>query len=119
MFTRSGRVIKKPVAYVPTEEVMDDDFSDNDYNSSSSVGSNDSDEVKSVDNSSESEADSKGNVNDLVNDSDCSSAVSNLSEESDYEESDSESSGYPLKKKKNLKKTITIISKDILNGSAD
>ena len=31
--TRSGRKIKKPETYVPIEEVLEDDYADNEYDS--------------------------------------------------------------------------------------
>ena len=75
--TRSGRTVKKPVLYVPAEEKMTDDFSNDDYDSSSSESFDESvNESESVtltvalSDESDSDADSNGNLKDFVVDSD-------------------------------------------------
>ena len=72
MFTRSGRVIKKPVVYVPTETVLDDDYCTDDYDTE--IGSEiDTDEECYSDESEddyEDDADENGNLKDFVVDDD-------------------------------------------------
>ena len=72
MFTRSGRAIKKPVVYVPTETVLDDDYCTDDYDTV--IGSEiDTDEECYSDESEddyEDDADENGNLKDFVVDDD-------------------------------------------------
>jgi hypothetical protein len=72
MFTRSGRAIKKPVVYVPTETVLDDDYCTDDYDTE--IGSEiDTDEECYSDESEddyEDDADENGNLKDFVVDDD-------------------------------------------------
>lgn len=72
MFTRSGRAIKKPVVYVPTETVLDDDYCTDDYDTE--IGSEiDTDEECYSDESeddNDDDADENGNLKDFVVDDD-------------------------------------------------
>jgi len=72
MFTRSGRAIKKPVVFVPTETVLDDDYCTDDYDTE--IGSEiDTDEECYSDESEEDyddDADENGNLKDFVVDDD-------------------------------------------------
>lgn len=72
MFTRSGRAIKKPVVYVPTETVLDDDYCTDDYDTE--IGSEiDTDEECYSDESeddNDDDADDNGNLKDFVVDDD-------------------------------------------------
>lgn len=72
MFTRSGRAIKKPTVFVPTETVLDDDYCTDDYDTE--IGSEiDTDEECYSDESEddcEDDADENGNLKDFVVDDD-------------------------------------------------
>jgi hypothetical protein len=72
MFTRSGRAIKKPVVYVPTETILDDDYCTDDYDTE--IGSEiDTDEECYSDESeddNDDDADENGNLKDFVVDDD-------------------------------------------------
>ena len=69
MATRSGRVVKKPVIFIPTETVLDDDYCTDDYNTD--IGSDIESDEECLSDESESEyddddADENGNLQDFV-----------------------------------------------------
>ena len=69
MATRSGRVVKKPVIFIPTETVLDDDYCTDDYNTD--IGSDIGTDEECLSDESESEyddddADENGNLQDFV-----------------------------------------------------
>ena len=53
--TRSGRAIKKPAVFVPTETVLDDDYCTDDYDDDADENGNLKDFVVDDDDESESE----------------------------------------------------------------
>jgi hypothetical protein len=59
--TRSGRIVKAPVRYTP-QEVCEDDYASDEYDSDESSLHTSDDECDSEDISSESDADSDGNL---------------------------------------------------------
>ena len=65
--TRSGRIVKKPERYEPTEKV-EDDYSSDEYDSDDPNGSEYSTDPEEEDD--ESEDDSEGSLKDFVVDSD-------------------------------------------------
>jgi len=67
--TRSGRVVKKPERFTP-QEVCEDDYASDEYDSHESVSVSSEMSYDSEDISSESDADVKGNLKDFVVDSD-------------------------------------------------
>lgn len=65
MSTRSGRVVKKPAIFIPTETILDDDYCSDEYNTD--VGSDlETDEECLSDESDEDDADENGNLQDFV-----------------------------------------------------
>jgi hypothetical protein len=67
MATRSGRVVKKPAIFIPTETVLDDDYCTDDYNTD--IGSDEeclSDESESEYDDDDADADENGNLQDFV-----------------------------------------------------
>ena len=69
MVTRSGRTVKKPVIFTPTETVLDDDYCTDDYNTEidSDIGTDEeclSDESEYEDD--DDDADENGNLQDFV-----------------------------------------------------
>lgn len=69
MMTRSGRAVKKPVIFTPTETVLDDDYCTDDYNTD--IGSDIGTDEECLSDESESEcddedADENGNLRDFV-----------------------------------------------------
>lgn len=74
MFTRSGRLVKKPVEFVPTESVLDDDYCTDDYDSEITSEIDTDDECYSDESEEEydddDDADENGNLKDFVVDDD-------------------------------------------------
>jgi len=70
--TRFGRVVKKPVLYVPVETVLDDDYATDEHDDTDSESLIDTeDEYKSDDESDDDDdADENGNLKDFVVDDD-------------------------------------------------
>lgn len=65
--TRSGRQIKKPELFKPTEDVVTDDYGEDEHDSD--LGSDidtDDEEYDSEDDDSEEDADENGNLKDFV-----------------------------------------------------
>jgi hypothetical protein len=67
--TRSGRVVKKPERFTP-QEVCEDDYASDEYNSHESESVSSEMSYDSEDISSESDADNNGNLKDFVVESD-------------------------------------------------
>ena len=70
MMTRSGRAVKKPVIFTPTETVLDDDYCTDDYNTEidSDIGTDEeclSDDSEYEDDDDD-DADENGNLQDFV-----------------------------------------------------
>ena len=70
MVTRSGRAVKKPVIFTPTETVLDDDYCTDDYNTDIGSGIGTDEECLSDDSEYEDDddddADENGNLQDFV-----------------------------------------------------
>tara|TARA_R110000782_G_scaffold50182_5_gene108916 strand:+ start:280 stop:534 length:255 start_codon:yes stop_codon:yes gene_type:complete len=66
--TRSGRKIKKPETYVPIEEVLEDDYADNEYDSTggSDIDTDEEECSSDEDEYEEEDADDNGNLKDFV-----------------------------------------------------
>ena len=71
--TRSGRKIKKPANFVPTEHNVEDDFGDDEHDSdfNSDIDTSDEEDFSSEDD--ESDMDENGNLKDFVVDSESES----------------------------------------------
>tara|TARA_B110000046_G_C12815203_1_gene322968 strand:- start:254 stop:502 length:249 start_codon:yes stop_codon:yes gene_type:complete len=68
MSTRSGRVVKKPAIFIPTETALDDDYCSDEYDTE--VGSDIESDEECLSDESESDdeddADENGNLQDFV-----------------------------------------------------
>tara|TARA_B100000405_G_scaffold300035_1_gene259159 strand:- start:1104 stop:1346 length:243 start_codon:yes stop_codon:yes gene_type:complete len=69
--TRSGRAVKKPVVFVPTENVLDDDYCSDEYDSDigSDIDTEDecySDESGDEEYDDDDDADENGNLKDFI-----------------------------------------------------
>lgn len=69
--TRSGRAVKKPVVFVPTESVLDDDYCSDEYDSDigSDIDTEDecySDESDDEEYDDDDDADENGNLKDFI-----------------------------------------------------
>lgn len=65
MITRSGRKIKKPVVFVPTEDVVNDDYGDDEHDTDFDSDIDTEDEEYSSDDDEE-DADENGNLRDFI-----------------------------------------------------
>ena len=65
--TRFGRIVKKPVLYVPPEEVLEDDYASDEHDSviDSDIDTEDEEEYSS-DEDDDDDADENGNLKDFV-----------------------------------------------------
>jgi len=87
--TRSGRTIKKPIFYEP-EEIVEDDFSDSDYDSDDTGGS-DCESIRTE----EGEEDNGSDLEDFIvgdDDEECVLECGDDEEEDDYSGTESEAS---------------------------
>ena len=68
--TRSGRVSRQPKRLEPTENVCDDDYSDDEYDTDYNSGEEDlcETETDTEDDGSDSEADENGNLKGVIDD---------------------------------------------------
>lgn len=69
MSTRSGRVVKKPAIFIPTETVLDDDYCSDEYNTDGGSDIETDDECLSDDSEyddDDDDADENGNLQDFV-----------------------------------------------------
>jgi hypothetical protein len=69
MITRSGRKIKKPELFVPTEQVVVDDFEDDEHDTDfdSNLATEDEEDDSSTDEDEEDEdVDENGNLKDFI-----------------------------------------------------
>jgi hypothetical protein len=66
MITRSGRKIKKPVVFVPTEDVVNDDYGDDEHDTDFDSDIDTEDEEYSSDDDDEEDADENGNLRDFI-----------------------------------------------------
>ena len=82
--TRSGRIIKKPERYTP-QEVCEDDYASDEYDSHESGTVSSEVSYDSEDISSESDADDQGNLKDFVVESDNGSESNTETDISDDE----------------------------------
>ena len=66
--SRFGRVIKKPVLYIPTEEVLDDDYASDEHDSiiDSDIDTEDEEGFSSDEEYDDDDADDNGNPKDFV-----------------------------------------------------
>lgn len=69
--TRSGRAVKKPVVFVPTENVLEDDYCSDEYDSDigSDIDTEDecySDESDDEEYDDDDDADENGNLKDFI-----------------------------------------------------
>lgn len=87
--TRSGRVVKKPDRYSP-QEICDDDYAAEDYDSHESSDVSSEVSYDSEDVSSESDADEDGNLRDFVVEDKSSSEVEDSDDGSDVRSVSSE-----------------------------
>lgn len=87
--TRSGRVVKKPERYSP-QEVCEDDYAAEDYDSHESSDVSSEVSYDSEDVSSESDADEDGNLRDFVVEDKSSSEVEDSDDGSDVRSESSE-----------------------------
>lgn len=85
--TRSGRVVKPPQRYVP-QEVCDDDYQTDDYDSQESGTVSSEVSYDSEDISSESDADNNGNLKGFVVESETSEDVDGSDIQSESSETD-------------------------------
>lgn len=64
--TRFGRNIKRPVLYVPTEEVLIDDFGSDEYDSMSDSDVDTVNDSTTEDEDTDEDADDNGNLKDFI-----------------------------------------------------
>tara|TARA_B110000503_G_scaffold2440_1_gene3234 strand:+ start:3620 stop:3871 length:252 start_codon:yes stop_codon:yes gene_type:complete len=65
--TRSGRNIKKPVLFQPTENVLDDDYASDEHDTDIDSGTDtDEEDYSSEEEEDEEDADEHGNLKDFV-----------------------------------------------------
>jgi hypothetical protein len=66
--TRFGRTVKKPVLYVPPEEVLEDDYASDEHDSviDSDIDTEDEEEYSSDEDDYDDDADENGNLKDFV-----------------------------------------------------
>lgn len=95
--TRSGRVVKAPQRYAP-QEVCDDDYQADDYDSHESETVSSEVSYDSEDISSESDADNNGNLKGFVVESETSEDVDGSDIQSDSSETDVSVAERPTRK---------------------
>ena len=68
MITRSGRKIKKPAAFVPTEDVVNDDYGDDEHDTDfdSDIDTEDEEYSSDDDEDDEEDMDENGNLKDFI-----------------------------------------------------
>jgi hypothetical protein len=68
MITRTGRKIKKPVMFVPTEDVVNDDFDDDEHDTDfdSDIDTEDEEYSSDDDEDDEEDMDENGNLKDFI-----------------------------------------------------
>ena len=77
MITRSGRKIKKPELFVPTEQVVDDDYCDDDHDTDfdSELDTEDEEDYSSDEDEEDEDVDENGNLKDFVVDDESESEL--------------------------------------------
>lgn len=72
MFTRSGRKIKKPEVFVPTEEDLVDDYASDEHDTDfdSDLDTEDEEEYSTDEDEDDEDADENGNLKDFIVDDD-------------------------------------------------
>ena len=68
MITRTGRKIKKPVVFVPTEDVVNDDYGDDEHDTDfdSDIDTDDEEYSSEDDEDDEEDMDENGNLKDFI-----------------------------------------------------
>lgn len=72
MITRSGRKIKKPTVFVPTEDVVNDDYGDDEHDTDfdSELDTDDEEYSSEEDEDDDEDMDENGNLKDFIVDDD-------------------------------------------------